>query len=52
VANTKLTSVDILKHVRGTEAIYRHGTSLELEIDVSSLSPDEVAREIRDFIGG
>lgn len=51
VHNTKLTDSDILRHIRDTEDIYHVGDKLELEIDVTHKSAQEVAGIIKRFLG-
>jgi hypothetical protein len=47
---TKLTDVDILREIRETEDIMRFGGELELEIDVTTKTPNTVAEEIKAFL--
>lgn len=49
--NTKLTDLGILQHIRETEDIFHFGDENELELDVTLLSPFEVAGKIYDHIG-
>ena len=51
VHNTKLTDIEILRHIRDTEDIYHVGDKLELEIDVTHKSAQEVAVVIKEFLG-
>lgn len=47
---TKLHDVEILREIRRTEDLYRFGGKVELELDVTLLSPVEAARKIVEFI--
>ena len=51
VHNTKLTDAEILRHIRDTEDIYHVGGELELEIDVTEKTAQEVAGIIKEFLG-
>ena len=47
---TKLMDIDIIKRMRNEEDIYSFGGDYELSLDVTSLSAEEAAREILEFV--
>ncbi|CAG7963010.1 unnamed protein product [Penicillium salamii] len=49
--NTKLTDLGILRRIRESEDIFHFNDENELEIDITQLSPSEVAGKIYDHIG-
>ncbi|OIW23597.1 hypothetical protein CONLIGDRAFT_637563 [Coniochaeta ligniaria NRRL 30616] len=47
---TKLRDMDVLRSIREQEDMYRFGHELELELDVSCLSPQKAAQRIVDHV--
>ena len=50
--NTKLTDLSILRRIRDQEDIFHFGDELELELDITHMSPCDAARSIYKHIGG
>ncbi|KAI8223927.1 hypothetical protein K4K54_005693 [Colletotrichum sp. SAR 10_86] len=49
-ANGKLTDVNILKDIRQEEQMFRFGGDLELELDVTELTPEQAAYKIFEHV--
>ncbi|TDZ37383.1 hypothetical protein C8035_v007011 [Colletotrichum spinosum] len=48
--NTKLTDEDVLRKVREEEELYQFGGAYELQLDITTMRPAEVAKAIAEHI--